>query len=157
VVGYRSKTVTVTDPWRALCTTHTTWRDAVRTYRKRWATEGSDRDAQGGWDGQHGWDLEGVLAEAGDAGRAERLRGLWALGVLVQTFVGAQVQHGPADVRAIAAEWTTTGRLSVWAHGQFALREPHGRLHAWLERTVRAGAAATRAAPARHGSAPGAP
>jgi len=154
VVGYRSKTVTETDPWMALCTTHTTWQAAVRTYRRRWATEGSDRDAQGGGDGQHGWDLEGVLAEAVDAGRAERLRGLWALGVLLQTFIGAEVQHGPAEVRAIAAEWTTTGRLSVWAHGQFALREPSGRLHAWLERTVRAGAARVAAAPRPPATAP---
>ena len=74
-------------------------REAVRSYRTRWATEGSYRDAQGGWDGQHGWDLEPVLAAAPDAGRAERLLGLWALGALVQTFVGAAVQHGPAEVR----------------------------------------------------------
>ncbi len=82
----------------ALCPTHTTWRDAVRTWRTRWATEGRDRDrdAQGGWDGQHGWDREGVLAEAPTADRAEHLLGRWALGVLLQTFVGAQVQHGPA-------------------------------------------------------------
>jgi len=154
VVGYRYKTVTETDPWMALCTTHPTWREAVRTYRKRWATEGSYRDAQGGWDGQHGWDLEPVLAEAADAGRAERLLGLWALGVLLQTFVGAQVQHGPAAVRASAAEWTTTGRLSVWAHGQFALREPSGRLHTWLEQTMCAGAARVAAAPRPPATAP---
>jgi len=123
-IGYRYQAVAETDPWLALCTTHTTWQEAVRRYRKRWATEGSYRDAPGGWDGQHGWDLEPVLTEAPDAGRAERLLGLWALGALVQTFIGAQVQHGPAEVRATAAEWTTTGRLSVWAHGQFALREP---------------------------------
>jgi len=141
VVGDRSKTVTETDPWMALCTTHTTWRAAGRTYRRRWATEGSDRDAQGSWDGQHGWDLAGVRAEAAAAGRAARLRGLWALGVLLQTVIGAAVQHGPAEVRASAAEWTTTGRLNVWAHGPFALREPSGRLHAWLARTVCAGAA----------------
>ncbi len=154
VVGYRYTTVTETDPWMALGTTHVTWQAAVRTYRRRWATEGSDRDAQGGWDGQHGWDLESVLAEAADAGRAERLLGLWALGALLQTALGAQVQHGPAEVRAIAAEWTTTGRLSVWAHGQFALREPSGRLRAWLKETVCAGAARVAAAPRPPAPAP---
>lgn len=41
VVGYRYKAVAETDPWMALCTTHTTWQEAVRSYRKRWATEGS--------------------------------------------------------------------------------------------------------------------
>ena len=155
VVGYRYTSVAETDPWVALCTTHATWQEAVRSYRKRWATEGSYRDAQGGWDGQHGWDLEPVLAAAADAGQAERLVGLWALGALIQTFIGARVQHGPAAVRAVAAEWTTTGRLSVWAHGQFALREPGGRLHAWLGQALREGAA--RIAAARPAPRPAAP
>lgn len=41
VVGYRYQSVAETDPWMALCTTHTTWQEAVRRYRKggrRWAT-----------------------------------------------------------------------------------------------------------------------
>ena len=42
---------------------------AVRSYGRRWAIEGSYRDAQGGWDGRHGWDLERTLARLTDAGR----------------------------------------------------------------------------------------
>jgi len=119
----------------------------VRRYRTRGATAGSDRDAQGGWDGQHGWDLEPVRTAAPDAGRAARLLGLWAWGALVQTFIGAQVQHGPAEVRATTAEWTTTGRLSVGAPGQLALRAPSGRMRVWLDQILRAGAARVAAAP----------
>jgi hypothetical protein len=59
-----------------LCTTLPTWQDAVCTYRLRWATESSYRDAQSGWDGQHGWDLEPVLTQARTAGQVEPLVGL---------------------------------------------------------------------------------
>jgi len=141
VKGYDYATVGETDAWVALCATHTTWHAAVCSYKGRYATEGSYRDAQGGWDGQHGWDLEPVLAQARTATHAAGVVGLWALGALVQTWIGSQVVHGPAPVRAVAAQWTVTGRLSVWAHGQFALRESSGRLHDWLEQTLRTGAA----------------
>jgi hypothetical protein len=120
-----------------LCTTLPTWQDAVRAYRRRWATEGSYRDAQSGWDGQHGWDLEPVLTPARTAGHGERLVGLWALGALLQTWLGSQVAHGPDRVRAVAAQWTTTSHLSVWAQGQLALREP--LLTPWVAQTLRAG------------------
>ena len=140
--------VAATDPWVALCTTHTTWPAAVGSYRRRYATEGSYRDAQSGWDGQHGWDLEPVLRQARRATQVEHIVGLWALGALLQTWIGQQVRWGPAPVRAVAQGWTTTGRLSVWAHGQFALRDDSGRLHAWLRETLQAGAARiARAAP----------
>ena len=129
----------------ALCTTLPTWQDAVRCYRLRWATAGSYRAAQGGWDGQHGWDLEPVLSQARTAGQVERIVGLWALGALLQTWLGSQVAHGPDAVRAVAAQWTTTGRLSVWAQGQLALREP--LLAAWVAQTLQAGAARVAAAP----------
>jgi hypothetical protein len=130
-----------TDPWVVLCTTHPTWQAAVCSYRRRWATEGSYRDAQSGWDGQHGWDLEPVLSQVVHHRQVERIVGLWALGCLLQTFLGNEVAHGPTAVRAIAASWTTTGRLSLWAHGQFALAEPSGRLHDWLIQTFMKGAA----------------
>jgi hypothetical protein len=136
---YRYASVTETDTWVALCTTHATWPAAVLSYRRRWATEGSYRDAQSGWDGQHGWDLEPVLTQARSAAQVEHVVGLWALGALLQTWIGAQVAHGPAAVRAVAAQWTTTGRLSVWAQGQCALREP--QLRAWLRVTLQQGAA----------------
>ncbi len=144
VKRYRYATVGETDAWMVLCTTLSTWPDAVRCYRQRWATEGSYRDAQSGWDGQHGWDLEPVLTQACTAGQVERIVGLWALGALLQTWLGSQVAHGPDRVRAVAAQWTTTGRLSVWAQGQLALREP--LLAAWVAQTLRAGAARVAAA-----------
>ena len=125
-----------------LFSTHPTWRAAVTSYRRRWGTEGSYRDAQGGWDGQHGWDLEPTLARLTDADAVAAVVGLWALGTLVQSWVGDQVGQpsAPAAVRAVRAEWTTTGRLSVWARGQFALREPSGRLRPWLADTLARGA-----------------
>jgi hypothetical protein len=138
VKAQRYACVRETDAWLVLCTTHPTWPAAVRSYRCRWATEGSYRDAQSGWDGQHGWDLEPVLRQAGSRGQVERVVGLWALGTLLQTWIGSQVAQGPAAVQAVAAQWTTTGRLSVWAHGQCALREP--LLAAWLPQIVQRGA-----------------
>jgi len=145
---YRYAHVSETDAWMVLCTTQPTWRAAVGSYRKRWATEGSYRDAQSGWDGQHGWDLEPVLAQARSAGHAEAVVGLWALGTLLQTWLGSQVVQGPAPVQAVAAQWTTTGRLSVWAQGQCALREP--LLRAWVGPTMQMGAARVAAAPPLH-------
>lgn len=131
-----------TDAWMVLFTTHATWRAATASYRRRWAIEGSYRDAQSGWDGQHGWDLEPVLARLPTAAQVERVVGLWALGALVQTWVGVQVvaPTTPPAVRGVVRQWTTTGRLSVWAAGQFALTDPSGRLHDWLPTTLTAGA-----------------
>jgi hypothetical protein len=138
VKAYRYASVTQTDAWMVLCTTHARWPAALDSYRRRWATEGSYRDAQSGWDGQHGWDLEPVLRQAHRAGHVERVVGLWALGTVLQTWLGAQVAQGPAAMQAVAAQWTTTGRLSVWGQGQCALREP--LLHAWVGQTLQAGA-----------------
>jgi hypothetical protein len=131
-----------TDAWLVLFTSHPTWLAATTSYARRWATEGSYRDAQGAWDGQHGWDLEPALARLTDAVVVERVVGLWALGALVQTWVGAQLRQptaGPAT-QAIQREWTTTGRLSVWARGRCALTEPSGRLCPWLQHTLATGA-----------------
>jgi hypothetical protein len=131
-----------TDAWVVLFTTHATWVAATTSYARRWATEGTYRDAQGAWDGQHGWDLEPVLAHLSDALAVERVVGRWALGALVQTWIGAQLSQPTADslVQAIQHEWTTTGRLSVWARGRCALTEPTGRLRPWLEHTLTTGA-----------------
>jgi len=117
-------------------------RAAVGSYKRRWATEGSYRDAQGGWDGRHGWDLAPALRRCADAAAAAAVVGLWALGTLVQSWVGDQAGHAaaPAAVRAVRGEWTTTGRLSVWARGYFALTEPTGRLRLWLTDTLTRGA-----------------
>jgi hypothetical protein len=138
-----------TDAWVVLFTTHPSWQAATASYRRRWAVEGSYRDAQSGWDGQHGWDLEPVLARLPTAAQVERVVGLWALGALVQTWVGVQVSrpNAPAAVRGVVRQWTTTGRLSVWAAGQLALTDPSGRLHTWLPTMLTAGAARLAAAP----------
>jgi len=137
-----------TDAWVVLFTTHATWQSAVTTYRQRWATEGSYRDAQGGWDGQHGWGLERLVAGLSEQGRVERVVGLWALGALLQTWIGVQLrQTADPTAHAITAQWTTTGRLSVWAHGRFAFTDPSGALRPWLTTTLRAGADQIATAP----------
>lgn len=138
-----------TDHWVLLFTSHPTATAASGSYRLRWSTEGSYRDAQGGWDGQHGWDLEPVLTRARTVARVERVVGLWALGTLVQTWVGQQIGQStaPAPAAAVVAQWTTTGRLSVWARGQFALQDRSGHLRAWLTATLTTGAQRIAAAP----------
>jgi len=138
-----------TDPWVVLFTSQPTWLAAVRSYDRRWSTEGSYRDAQGGWDGQHGWDLEGTLARLTEAATVERVVGLWALGALVQTWVGHRLGQPAvsAPVPLIRREWTTTGRLSVWARGQFALTDPSGRLRPWLRQVLTVGARRVAAGP----------
>jgi hypothetical protein len=146
-----------TDPWVVLFTSHPTWLAAVRSYGRRWSTEGSYRDAQGGWDGQHGWDLEVSLARLTDAVVVERVVGLWALGTLIQTWVGHRLGQPSvaAPVPLLRREWTTTGRLSVWARGQFALTDASGRFRPWLRQVLTVGAhrLATTPFPAHH-SAP---
>jgi hypothetical protein len=136
------------DTWMVLCTTHAHWRPAVQSYRRRWATEGSYRDAQSGWDGRQGWDLDGALTRRATAEAVAAVVGLWALGLLLQSYVGDRVgQDADPVVQAMVRSWTTTGRLSVWARGQLALTDPSGRLRPWLERTLVAGAARIAAPP----------
>ena len=138
-----------TDAWLVLFTSHATWLAATRSYGRRWATEGSYRDAQSGWDGQHGWDLETTLARLTDPVTVERVVGLWALGAVVQTWVGHRLSQPAvsAPVPLLRREWTTTGRLSVWARGQFALTDPSGRLRPWLRHVLTVGARQISAGP----------
>lgn len=137
------------DQWVILFTSHSTVVAARGSYRRRWPIEGSYRDAQGGWDGAHGWDVAHEIARADDPTAVERLAGLWALGTLVQSWVGHQAEQATAPplVQQVVAGWTTTGRLSVWARGQLALREPSGRLAPWLSETLTVGADRLAAAP----------
>ena len=141
-----------TDRWVILFTSHpgpTCIPAATCSYRLRWRIEGSYRDAQGGWDGQHGWDLEPVLTRARGAAHVDRLVGLWALGTLFQSWVGSQIgmPSVPAPVAAVVAQGTTTGRLSVWARGRFALQDRSGHLRAWLIQTLTSGAQHVATAP----------
>jgi hypothetical protein len=131
-----------TDAWMVVFTSHASWQSAVRSYGRRWATEGSYRDAKTGWDGQHGWDLEAALARLNEAQTVERIVGLWALGALVQTWVGHCLAQPttPRSVQRVSREWTTTGRLSVWARGHLALTDPSDRLQPWLRQTLATGA-----------------
>jgi hypothetical protein len=137
------------ETWVILFTTQPTTIAARNAYRQRWPIEGTYRDAQSGWDGQHGWGLHRVVPTLPTQEAVERVVGLWALGVLVQSWVGDQVGRptAPPLVQQTAAQWTTTGRLSVWARGRLALTEPSGVLQAWLADTVRTGAARVAAAP----------
>ena len=68
--------------------------------------------------------------------------GLWALGALVQTWLGHCLGQpaAPTAVQAARREWTTTGRLSVWARGRFALTEPCDALRPWVLDTLARGA-----------------
>ena len=100
--GRRSDRSAETDGWVLLFTPHPTWHRAVTSSRRRWAIEGSYRDAQGGWDGQHGWDLEPALARRPDATQVAAVVGLWALATHLQSWLGDRVTSpdAPAQVRA---------------------------------------------------------
>ena len=72
---------------------------------------------------------------------------------MIPTWIGQQLAQqvatatAPAAVAAVVAQWTTTGRLSVWARGQFALQDRSGHLRAWLVQTLTAGAQHLATAP----------
>ena len=136
--GRRTTIAQQTDGWVVLFTTHAAWLDACRSYARRWATEGSYRDAQGGYDGQHGWDLEPTATRETDPHVVDTLLGLWALGSLLQSSLGDQLGRpdAPPLVHDVRARWTTTGRLSVWMRGRFALTDPSGDLRPWLLDTL---------------------
>jgi hypothetical protein len=130
-----------TDRWVALFTTDTRLLAALCHYRQRPAIEGTYRDAQSGWDGRHGWDLEPTVAQQREASVVERLVGLWALGLLLQCWVGDQIGRpaAPLVVQQTLAGWTVHGRLSVFARGRLAFLDHSGRLAAWLVATLQAG------------------
>lgn len=90
-----------------------------------------------------------MLSRARTAAHVERVVGLWAVGTRLQTWSGHQVglPGVPAVVHAVVAPWTTTGRLSVWARGQFALQHRGNDLRDWLIVTLTAGAQRVAAAP----------
>ncbi len=143
-----------TEPWLLLLSTHRRWRDAVRAYGQRYHIEGSYREAQSGWDGRHGWDLDERIAAAATARRVDTLVGLWALTALLQSWLGDQLTAAtaPPSIRAVAGEWTVHGRLSVWARGRLALTDVSGRLGFWVPATL--GRAAHRFAAARAATPP---
>ena len=135
------------DAWVVLFTTEGEALTADRQYRCRWGIEGTYRDAQGGWDGTQGWALETTLAHSLTAPRVETLVGLWAVGALVQTWLGLRLEHGAVGQRGLR-RWVTTGRLSVWARGKLALEDPDPELAAWVRATLEEAAVVVRTAPA---------
>jgi hypothetical protein len=149
--GRRASQAPQTDGWVLLFTSHPTWLAASRSYARRWATEGSYRDAQGGYDGQHGWDLEPTLARETDARAVDRLVGLWALSSAIQTALGDRLARpdAPPAVARARARWTTTDRLSVWMRGRFALTDPWGDLSPVILDALRQTAQRLRDAPCR--------
>jgi hypothetical protein len=145
----RTSSAEQTDGWLILFTSHADWLPASRSYTRRWSAEGSYRDAQGGYDGQHGWDLEDTLARLTDPAVVDRVFGLWALGTLAQSWIGHQLGAAtvPDAAREVRAHWTTSGRLSVWMRGRFALTHLSDALHPWLLDTLVALAQRVRDAP----------
>lgn len=137
-----------TDAWVILFSSCARARAVAQVYRRRWTTEGTYRDGQGGWDGRHGWDLEVVVARRGEARMVERLVGLWALTTLLQCWLGAQTlrPNAPALLTAHLRQWATTPRLSLWARGHLALADPRGLLRPWLVQAITETAAQLRPA-----------
>jgi len=150
--GRRPDASAQTDAWVILFSTHPTAAAAAATDRRRWGTEGFYRDGQSGWDGQHGWNLETRLRGLTRPEQVERVVGLWVLGSLLQNWLGAQTVDAtcPPAVQAAVAQWSTSGRLSIFARGQLLLREPSAPVQDWVAQTLRAGAAQIAAAPALH-------
>jgi len=135
--GHASAAALASDRWMVLFTSHPRWLAASRSYTQRWSAEGSYRDAQSGYDRQHGWELEPTLTREPNPAVVDAVVGLWALGALLQTVLGAQVgQARDPLVQQARARWTTTGRLSVWMRGRFALADPDRALHTWLLATL---------------------
>jgi hypothetical protein len=139
-----------TDPWVVLFTSHPTAQPAVCAYRYRWAAEGTYRDGQSGWDGRHGWNLEPTVAQARSCTQVAGIVGLWALALLLQSWVGDQVgaASAPPAVQAVVRQWTTSGRLSLVARGRFVFADRSGDLDDWLIATLQAAAARLTPAPA---------
>jgi hypothetical protein len=137
------------EAWVLLFSSLPTWRAAATGYRRRWPVEGTFRDAQGGWDGAHGWHLDRAVARRDDGPAVEAIVGLWAPATLLQSWIGHQTAQpdAPTPVQRVVGQWTTTGRLSLLARGRFALTEPNGRLRHWLVPALTAGAQQVAAAP----------
>ena len=123
--------------------------EALRWYGRRWAIEGTFRDLQGGWDGQHGWHFDAVVATCTTEAEVDRLTGLWALATLVQLGLGLSsgAASAPVPVRQARQGWATTPRVSWWWRGACLLGCPDPVLTRWVRRTLMAAATTLREAP----------
>lgn len=124
------------EPWVVLLTTQPRPLAAVRAYAQRYHIEGTYRDLQPGWDGQHGWNLEPTLARVPQErpAQVEGIIGLAAVGLLVQSWVG-QALIGAPEV----AGWTVHDRLSIWARGHLAFCDRTGAVTARVCAALRDG------------------
>lgn len=122
------------DEWLVLFTTETNPLVALKQYGQRWAIEGTYRDLQGGWDGQHGWHFDRVIGRCGDGAEVDARVGFWALGALVQIGLGLGLStaDAPAAVRQARQGWATTDRLSWWWRGRCALGSPDPAMRTWI-------------------------
>jgi hypothetical protein len=138
------------DEWLVLFTTRMDPLEALDQYGRRWAIEGTYRDLQGGWDGQHGWHGDRVIVGCSDAREVDALMGFWTLGTLVQIGLGLGLtaEQAPPAVRTAPHSWATTPRLSWWWRGRCALLSPDPVLRRWLKRELTAIAGILESAPA---------
>jgi hypothetical protein len=138
------------DEWLVLFTTRPDPLEALRQYGQRWAIEGTYRDLQGGWDGQHGWHGDTVIERWETAEAVDALVGLWALATLVQIGLGLGLQaaDAPATVQSAVRGWATTARLSWWWRGRCAVHSPDRRIQRWLRTELTTIADVLAAAPA---------
>ncbi len=146
---YADRRGTSRDEWLAIFTTEPDPERALRHYGMRWPIEGTYRDAQGGWDGQHGWNYDAVVVLRSTEAEVDALTGLWALGTLMQTWLGLGLTapDAPPAVRAVLHSWSTSGRLSWWLRGRFILDSPEPIMHQWVHDRLRAAQEPLAAAP----------
>lgn len=139
------------EPWVVLLTTVPTTLGAVRAYAQRYHIEGTYRDLQTGWDGQHGWNLEQTLARVpeGRPAQVDGIVGLAVLGLLVQCWVG-QALIGAPEVTG----WTVHDRLSIWARGHLAFTDRTGAATARVGAALEDGLRRLRAGPPALGHPP---
>jgi hypothetical protein len=143
----RPSAAATTDGWVVLFTTAPSWLPAVRFYDQRYATEGSYRDLQGGWDGRHGWELDRVLPPQGSAAAGEALWSLVLLAQVLQQWLGRGVGQ-PDATRWLPLRWTVHGRQSLWARGQAVLAEDEAWLGTWVAQRLATGVALLPPSPA---------
>jgi hypothetical protein len=126
------------DEWLVLFTTEADPHVALKQYGCRWAIEGTYRDLQGGWDGQHGWHFDRVVGRCAQETEVDARVGFWALGALIQIGLGLGLSaaDAPAAVREAMEGWATTDRLSWWWRGRCALESPDPAIRRWILRYV---------------------
>jgi hypothetical protein len=122
------------DEWLVLFTTALDPLVAVAQYGQRWAIEGTYRDGQGGWDGQHGWHFDRVVGRCTQDTEVDARVGFWALGARVQIGLGLGLSaaDAPTAVREALQGWATTDRMSWWWRGRCALESPERAITTWI-------------------------